>query len=108
MGLGLGLLFRVSAPVLPGEQPMPLLDDPAPVADDQIAWEAPGSSHATAWRVGVGAIVGAAALVWVAPYVLPAVGFTDAAWAVQAALAAAGGIGAWVGSWVAWAAFGKA
>jgi hypothetical protein len=44
----------------------------------------------------------------VAPYVLPAVGFTDAAWAVQAALAAAGGIGAWVGSWVAWAAFGKA
>lgn len=88
---------------------MPLPDDPdpAPVPNPQEAWETPGSSQETAMVVGGGAIVGALALVGLAPYVLPLVGYPEGVPALHVALTVAGGIGAAIGAYAAWRFLGK-
>jgi hypothetical protein len=88
---------------------MPLPDDPdpAPVPDQEEAWETPGSSLETAIVVGAGGSVGAMALVGGAPAILGLLGHHLDGTALHALLVASGGLGAAVGSYFAWRILGK-
>jgi hypothetical protein len=88
---------------------MTLPDDrtPAPVTDQQQAWETPGSSLETAIVVGAGGSIGALALVGAAPAILGLLGHQVDGTTLHAVLVASGGLGAALGSYFAWRILGK-